>query len=209
MPGRLSLPLGTRTLQHLLRGVIAGVLAAGLLLPNVSVAVNAALALAVTALPAVLRRDHQVHLGTGPTLWLTTTVTLHAVGMAVLYDAVFWWDHLTHLVSGALVAGVGYAVVRALDQHTERIHLPGAFLGLYVVVFTLAAGVVWELIEMVGREAARAGGMDPILVVYGVEDTVLDLVFDAAGGVVVAVAGTDYFEPTRAAILARLNRDAG
>ena len=208
MAGDSPVPAPARTLQRVLQGVILAVLLTGLALPNVSVAVNATLALAVTLLPALLRRDHAVHLGTGLTLWITATVAFHALGMVLLYEAVAWWDHLTHLLSGILIAGVGYATVRALDEHTERIHLPPAVLGVFVVVFTLAAGVLWELFEMGGREVARAAGMEPILVVYGVDDTVLDLVFDGLGGLVVALGGTAYFEETRAAILARLDREA-
>jgi hypothetical protein len=197
-----------RALEHVLRGVVLAVLLVGLFLPNVSVAVNAALSLVVTLLPPYLRRRHDVHLGPGLTVWIAATVALHSLGMLALYEAIFWWDHLTHVSSGTLIAGVGYAAVEALDRHTERIHLPTAFLGFYVVVFTLAAGVLWELFEMGGREVARALGREPILVVYGVDDTVLDLVFDGLGGLVVALGGAAYFEDTRAAILARLERGA-
>ena len=180
---------GSRFVHHSLQGVIGAVLAAGLLLGSISVAVNAVLALGVTALPTVLRRDFGIYLAPPLTLWITGSVALHAVGMIALYDRVWWWDHLTHFVSAALVAGVGYAVTVTLDEHTDAIHFPPPFLAVYIFLFTVAAGVFWELLEMLGREFARTYGFEAVLVVYGLEDTMLDLIFDMAGAVVVALAG--------------------
>jgi FlaA1/EpsC-like NDP-sugar epimerase len=174
-----------------LQGVIVVVLAAGILLGSISVGINAVLALAITALPTVLRRDFDIHLSPPLTLWLAGAVTLHAVGMIALYDRVWWWDHLTHFVSAALVAGVGYAVTVTLDEHSEAIHFPSSFLAVYILLFTVAAGVVWELLEMVGRELARTYGFEEILIVYGLEDTMLDLIFNMVGAIVVALAGDE------------------
>jgi FlaA1/EpsC-like NDP-sugar epimerase len=172
-----------------LQGIIAVVFVVGVALESVAVLVNAALALGATLLPAVLRRDYDIRLSTGLTLWITSAVTLHTVGMIALYEQVWWWDHLTHVVSAALVASVGYAVTTTLDEHSAAIHIPEPFLAVYILLFTIAAGVVWELAEMVGRELSRTYSLEAILVVYGLEDTMLDLVFDMVGAVVVAVVG--------------------
>ena len=184
-------PITARLVHRSLQATVLGVLVVGVGLGNVSVVVNAGLALAVMGLPAVLARDFGVQLAPRLTAWIGGAVTIHALGMVVLYEQVWWWDHLTHLVSATLVAGIGYAVTRSLDEHSDAVSFPRPFLAVYVLLFTLAAGVAWELAEMVGREAARTLGMEPILVVYGLEDTMLDLVFDFAGGVVVAVGGSD------------------
>jgi hypothetical protein len=176
-------------LHRSLQAVILAVLGAGLVVESVALLVNAGLALSVTVLPTVLRRDYDIHLSPGLTLWITSAVTLHAVGMVALYDRVWWWDHVTHFVSAALVAGVGYAVTTSLDEHSDAVHFPPSFLAVYIFLFTVAAGVFWELLEMVGRDLSRAYGFDAILVVYGLEDTMLDLVVDMLGAIAVAVAG--------------------
>jgi len=179
-----------------LQGVILGVVGAGLLMANVSVVVNAVLGLGATALPTLVRRDLGVHLDPRLTLWVSTAVALHALGMAVLYDLVPWWDHLTHLLSGALVAGVAYVAIRTVEEHVEGVTVPATFRGVVIVAFTLVVGVAWEVIEHVGRDLAIAYGMEPILQVYGPRDTALDLIFDGLGGLIVAVAGGRYFEGT-------------
>lgn len=180
---------GSRLVHRSLQGVIATVFGAGLVLGSLSIVVNAGLALGVTALPTVLRRDYDIHLAPPLTLWITGAVALHAVGMVSLYDRVWWWDHLTHFVSAALIAGVGYAVTVTLDEHSDAIYFPRSFLAVYIFLFTVAAGVFWELLELVGRDLARTYGFETVLVVYGLEDTMLDLVFDMAGAVVVALLG--------------------
>lgn len=182
-----SASLTARRVARLLQGVLAAVLAVGLVVGNVSIVVNAALGLAVTELPALLRRDFGIYLAPILTLWIAVAVTIHALGMLLLYERVVWWDHLTHVVSASLVASVGYAAARSFDIHSDAVHFPQPFLAVYVVLFTLAAGVVWELAEMLGRDLARAAGMEPILIVYGLEDTMMDLVFDAVGAVLAAV----------------------
>lgn len=181
----------SRFVHRTLQVVILAVLVGGLALQHLGIIVNAVVALGATALPTVLRRDFDIYLSPLLTLWISGAVTLHAIGMFGLYDNVWWWDHLTHFVSAAMVAGTGYALTVTLDEHSDAVHFPRSFLTVYVFLFTAAAGVFWELIEMVGRELARTFGFEAVLVVYGLEDTMMDLIFNMAGAVVVAVVAGD------------------
>lgn len=195
----------TRAMQ----AAIAALLAYGVWSRTLGVVVNAALALGVTFLPAVLRRDWNVRLGTGVTLWIATAVFLHTVGMAGAYTSIVWWDHVTHTLSATVVAGVGYATVRALDEHSDAVSFPPRFTFVFVLSFTLALGVFWEVLEFGARFASDALGLDAILVQYGIEDTVLDLVFDAVGATLVAVLGTDLFDELVRSLRTRFGRSAG
>jgi hypothetical protein len=195
-----------RPLVRLLQALVAAILVAGVLAPNASVAVNAAVALLVTVLPALLERDHGVTLGPGLTLWLAGAVALHAVGMLGPYHDIWWWDHVTHTLTAALVAGAGYATAVALDRHSARIRFTARFLFVYVLLFTLAFGVLWELLEEGARWLAVTTGREPLLVQYGVEDTMLDLVFDAVGAVLVAAFGGRRLSPLVESLTERLAR---
>ncbi|WP_435143919.1 hypothetical protein [Halobaculum sp. P14] len=176
-------------LARLLQAVLVGMFAVGVLTANVALVVNAALAGAVTLVPVVLRRDFRVTLGPGLTLAVTAAAVLHVVGMAGPYETIWWWDHLTHALSATMVAAAGYVVVRAVDENSDAIRLPQPFLSVVVLVVTLAAGVLWEVAEFAARFVGEAVGAEPILVQYSIDDTLLDLVFDAVGAVVVAVFG--------------------
>jgi hypothetical protein len=193
--------------------VLVGVVFIGLDRGNVGIVVNGAIALGVTSLPATLERDYHIPMDPSLSLWVTTAVFLHAVGTVGLpgsqlsfYKSVWWWDHLTHALSSSVVAAVGYATVRALDEHSEAIDLPWQFIFVFILLFVIAFGVFWEVIEFaVGGLASILGG-DAILTQYGLEDTLLDLVFDMVGGVIVALWGTAYLGDVVGALTERLER---
>jgi len=179
--------VGARRIVLVLQVALVVVLLAGIVLRNASVVVNATFSLSVTLLPALLARDFGVHFDPWLVLWITVAALLHSLGMVGVYESVWWWDHLTHAFSAALVAAVGYAIVVAIDRHSESVRFPPAFLWVFVFLSTVAVGVVWETMEFLTRELARAAGLQPVLIVYGIEDTILDLVFDCVGAILAAV----------------------
>ena len=183
--------------------VLVGILAVGIATGNTGVIVNTGVGLLVTQLPALLERDYGIVLDPALTLWITTAVFLHAVGVVGLpwsevnfYQSVPWWDHLTHALSSSIVAAVGYTTVRALDRHSDDIYLPPRFVFVFILLFVLAFGVLWEVLEFSITLVATATGNDTILTQYGLDDTMLDLVFDTIGAVVVALWGTAHLTDT-------------
>lgn len=172
-----------------MQATIAAILVWGLWTANVSVAVNGLLGLTVTVLPGLLERDFQITIGPWLASLLTLAILLHTVGMTGPYEAVWWWDHLTHTFSASIVAVVGYATTRAVDEHVDDIHLPPDFMYVFILLFTLATGVFWEVLEFLARELALATGQQAVLVQYGVEDTARDLIFNAVGAAIAAIFG--------------------
>ncbi|MBX0323508.1 DUF2238 domain-containing protein [Halomicroarcula sp. F13] len=176
---------------------MVGILAIGIERGSTGVIVNTGVGLLVTQLPTVLERDFGITLDPALTLWITSAVFLHAVGVLGLpgsetnfYAGIWWWDHVTHALSSSIVAAVGYTTVRAIDRHSEEIYLPPRFMFVFILLFVMAFGVFWEVIEFTITLVAEASGNDTILTQYGLGDTMLDLVFDTVGAVVVAVWGT-------------------
>jgi len=204
-------------ISRLMQFSLVGFLFVGLYEIDVGIIVNTGLGLAITNLPAVLERDYEIPMDAGLTLWITAAVFLHAFGTIGLpwmdtsfYQQVWWWDHLTHALSASIVAGAGYATVRALEDHTENISLPPLFKFTVIVVLVLAFGVFWEVAEFVIAEVSRAVGAEPVLTQYGVGDTMLDLIFDSVGAMLVAIFGTARLSAVSEAIrglLARTERD--
>lgn len=198
-------------LSRVMQLSLVGFLFVGLYQGNLGIVVNAGVALAATYLPAVLERDYGIPMDAGLTLWITAAVFLHALGTVGLpgsetsfYRGLPWWDHLTHALSASVVAGVGYAVARGIDEHTEAVKLPQRFMAVFILLFVLAFGVFWEVIEFaIGGLAAILGGQ-AVLTQYGLDDTMLDLVFNTIGGVVVAVWGHAHLTDVAGAVSRRL-----
>jgi hypothetical protein len=194
---------------------LVGLLFIGLERGSTGIVVNAAVALLVAQLPPLLERDYNIPMDAGLTLWITSAVFLHALGTVGLpgselsfYRSLPWWDHLTHVLSSSVVAAVGYATARAFDAHSDQIHLPPRFMFVFILLFVVAFGVLWEVIEFALGGLASWLGSGSILTQYGLRDTMLDLVFDVIGGVVVAIWGTAYLADVSGAIQERLQRRA-
>lgn len=187
-------------LVRALQALMVAILGIGLYTGNAGIVVNAAVGLLVTQLPALLERRFRITMSVGLVLWITLAMFLHALGTVPLlgpdfeslYGATWWWDHMTHALSSSLVVGSAYAVTRALQEHTEYIHMGPKFTFAYLLVFVMAFGVFWELIEFYIAVGAELFGVPQVLTQYGLDDTVLDLVYNTMGGLLVAVFGTTY-----------------
>lgn len=164
---------------------------------NTTVVVNGLVGVGVTQIPPFLERDFDIPMDPALTLWITAAVFFHAFGVlgwpgtsGNFYGSIPWWDHFTHGLSASVVAAVGYATARALDVHSPDIHLPRRFMFVFILLFVLAFGVVWEVIEFGLGELARIQGNRALLTQHGLDDSMLDLVFDTVGAAIVATWGT-------------------
>lgn len=177
--------------------VLVAIFVLGVVRGRLGTMVNAAIALGVTFLPAILERDYDIPMDAGLTLWITSAVFLHTVGTLGPYQSRamimgIGWDSVTHTLSASLVAAIGYATTRAIDQHTDEVVLPPRFMFVFILMFVMAFGVIWEVVEFGVAGAASIVGTDSVLTQYGLEDTMRDLMFDLVGGVIVAIWGTAY-----------------
>jgi hypothetical protein len=117
---------------------------------------------------------------------------------------------VTHALSSSLVAGVAYATFRAVHRSVDGVVLPSRFLFAYLLVFVMAFGVVWELLEFYVAVVGQLLGGSSILTQYGLDDTVLDLVYDTVGGLLVGLFGTAHLAGVSEQLSDRLSaRTAG
>lgn len=175
--------LSDATETRLVRGmqialvVIAGY---GLVTLNGGIAAPAIIGLGFTFVPALLRREYDYVMDSGLVLWITVALFLHSVGSLGVYEQYQWYDEITHTVSAALIAALGYAAFRALELHSEEIEVPDQFRAVFIVVFVLAFAIAWEILEF------ALGGLIPV---YGIDDIVTDMIANTVGAVIVAVWG--------------------
>lgn len=166
-----------------------------------SAVVNGLVALGATVLPAtlriVLRSAAGLDLAYGPELplWIAVAGLVHAVGMLGPYDSVWWWDHLAHGVSAALVTALTYAAVLVVAENGHVVSLsPLAVVGV-TLGFLLLVAVLWELLEEFARYVAERYDVGPLLVVYGPIDAVFDLAFNLVGAGLVILLDVRLFVP--------------
>lgn len=168
---------------------------------NFSAVGNGLLALGAALFPAILRAllrwGPGVSLDFGPELplWIAVAGLIHTVGMLGLYDSMWWWDHLAHTVSAALVTALAYAAVLVAFRTGPLAPMSSAAVVGTTVGLVLLFGVFWELIEMLARYVADRYDVGPFLVIYGPYDWAYDLAYNLVGAGLVLVLDVRVFVP--------------
>ena len=148
-------------------------------------------ALFISALPTIIRKDLNLVLPVELNFWIVLALFLHVLGsFSGFYDNLPGWDHLTHAMSASLIAALGFVVVVAIDKYADSIYLPRTFLALFIIMFTVAVGVIWETVEYL-IDSLTASRLQ-----YSLSDTMRDLMFDTIGGLLTAAAGAYYLNHT-------------
>lgn len=206
MKVRDRLGISEKVQSHLTRGMqllLIGIMFFGFYIGSAKVVVNSAIGVIVTFLPGIMEKRYDITLDTALALWITSAVFLHAIGSvnlvgpgSNLYTSIPWWDHMTHALSASVVTAAGYITLRSLDEHYDELQFPRKLLFVFILMFILAFGVFWELIEFAISGISQVLGMDTVLTQYGLEDSMKDLVFNTAGGMIVAAFGEIYLSGT-------------
>ncbi|WP_254524140.1 hypothetical protein [Natrinema caseinilyticum] len=187
------------------QGCILVILLVAMRRRDVAAAVNALVSFVAVFLPLfveLLAREGgstTVDFGPALPLWIAVAGLLHSIGMLGPYDSVRWWDTLTHTVSAMLVAALVYAGLVVVAGETATGGQWTSGVAAMTVLFMIAVGVFWELIELVAREVGERYDVEPVLVYYGWRDTASDLVFDVVGTLIVVVFDLRLFVPVAAA----------
>lgn len=180
-----------RLLSRAMQAGMASVAVAGVLTGNLTWVPASVVSLFVSEVPSILRKDLKLVLPVELNFLVVLALFLHVVGgFSGFYDDVPGWDHITHGFSASLVAMLGFVAVVTLDKYVDSICLPPRFLVFFLVMFTMAFGVLWEIMEF-ATDQLLGSRMQ-----YGLDDTMRDLLFDCFGGFIVASIGAHYLRHT-------------
>lgn len=92
-----------------------------------------------------------------------------------------WWDTFMHFLSGAILAFSGIALYERLIHRDAGNDISPWFVFLFTLSFAALGGVLWEVYEFSSDQffnmTLQGGGND---------DTMIDLISDTAGGLIIA-----------------------
>jgi uncharacterized membrane protein YjdF len=152
----------------------------------------------ITLFPILLARKFQVFIPHEFKLLAITFIfaSLFLGEVHGYYTRFWWWDMVLHTSSGFLLGIIGFLLVFVLNE-TEQIQLnmrPG-FVAFFAFLFALGMGTVWEIFEfamdtLLGMNMQKTMLGDP----SGMTDTMLDLIVDAAGALVISILGYGYLK---------------
>lgn len=180
-----------KTLSRGMQVGMLGVALAGAATDNLTWVPAALISIFVSTIPTLVRKDLHIVLPIELNFLLVLALFLHVVGgFSGFYDNVPGWDHITHAMSSSLIAVLGFVAVVTVDKYVGSIFLPRMFLAFFIVMFTMAFGVLWELMEFANDQLTGSN------LQYNLEDSMLDLIFDGLAGLVVASLGAYYLTHT-------------
>jgi hypothetical protein len=204
---RLGHPPEERSLYLTITWVIQVLLAIGLILfllrRNWENVFLTAVVIALTLVPALLFRRYRVIIP--PEFQLVAAVFIFLslfLGSALdFYYHFWWWDLVLHAASGFLLGIIGFVALFVLNQ-TDRLPkgMTPAFICFFGVTFAVTLGVAWEIFEFaVDRLWPH---LDMQTTGTGVVDTMVDLIVDTVGAVIVALMGYAYLKTGRYSFIA-------
>lgn len=122
--------------------------------------------------------------------------------VANFYSRFVWWDTLLHAISGLLMGIVGYSIINTFNRVDDnRLRYSPLFVATWVICFSLAGGAIWEILEFItdglfGLNSqeflAGSGTFDMVHPRIGRDalcDTMIDLILDLLGAIIIAVVG--------------------
>jgi hypothetical protein len=162
-----------------------------------------AIVIALTLVPAFLFRRYRVIIP--PEFQLVAAlfnfVSLFLGSALDFYYHFWWWDIVLHTASGFLLGIIGFVAQFVLNQ-TDKLPagMRPSFIAFFGVTFAVTLGVVWEIFEFACDRFWPHLSMQSLET--GVVDTMVDLIVDTIGAVVVALMGYAYLKTGRYSFIA-------
>lgn len=137
-----------------------------------------------TFVPSLLERNLRITLPWALEFLIFLALALHVVGGVLdLYDRFPNWDTMTHLVSTFMLATVSLTVIYLMHVYWDGITMDLKAIMFFTVVFAMALGVMWEIIEWTSDVVFGTQEQ------HGLDDTMMDMVMDTIGGMIAALLG--------------------
>jgi hypothetical protein len=177
------------------------------------------LAAGLTFIPTVVHRKLHIVVPWEVTFLIALTLFLHIGGYSFQWylDYYPFYDKFAHLIASITIAILGFLAVLIIMRVSSCMQLERWQIFFFIVIFTLAFGAIWEIWEFAVDTFFGPYLTKPLQ--HSNTDTMIDLVTDLAGGLIVAFLGTYYLkrksanewadtflEPEFKRMVARINR---
>jgi hypothetical protein len=146
---------------------------------NYAVIIWGVLALIITLIPLILKRKWAITLPWTLNFLIALSLFLHVWGMFGGWFHAYhpFYDKFAHFISSVTVALLGFTSVLIIDRYTE-VELTKKSVIIFVVIFTLAVGAIWEIGEFTFDQVFGTNAQYD-----GLSGTMYDLILDLFGGI--------------------------
>ena len=159
------------------------------------------LAILITWIPSILKRNFHVTLPWILDFMITLTLFVHIAGEILnFYNTLPLYDKVAHFISAVFISFLAFIVIYILDEYWEGLHMDKYAMAFFVIVTTMAMGVVWEFNEWITDLFFGTNAQ------WGLQDTMSDLLVDSIGGIIMAIVGVNMIKSGK---LQKMTRDLG
>ena len=114
---------------------------------------------------------------------------LHIYGaLSGWYKNISFFSSFMHFLGTAVIALLAFIIVYTLNL-TKQVKLSEFMIGFFTVIFALAIGAVWEIIEFI-LDMILGTNLQADYMATPIMDTMNDLIWDGIAGLFVAIIGT-------------------
>jgi hypothetical protein len=185
---------------YFLRAVIFAAIIGEILNQRWSLLFATSLIFALTFLPSFIERRYKIYLPVEfelvIILFIYTSLFLGEVKS--YYAKLWWWDIVLHTGSGLALGLAGFLIMYTLDRKS-MIKASPVWIAIFSFSFGVAIGAIWEIFEF---------SMDVFFNLNmqksGLTDTMLDLIVDSLGALIVSVIGYFYVKGNKTPLFTRM-----
>ena len=151
-------------------------------------------AVGLSLIPTLVHRKIHIVVPWEVTFLIALTLFLHIAGYSYYWYVDFYpyYDKFAHLVASMTVALLGFLAVLILMRVSNNLQFERWHIFFFIVIFTLAFGAIWEIWEFTLDSLVGTYLTKPLQ--QGNTDTMLDLITDFGGGIIIAFLGTLYLK---------------
>jgi hypothetical protein len=151
-------------------------------------------ALGLSLIPVIVHRKLHIVVPWEITFLIALALFLHIAGYSFQWylDYYPYYDKIAHLIASITIALLGFLSVLIVMRVSPCLQLERWEIFFFIVIFTLAFGAIWEIYEFTLDTFFGPYLTKPLQ--QGNTDTMLDLITDLAGGLIVAFLGTHYLK---------------
>ncbi len=145
------------------------------------------ISLALVWVPVVLARAKVIELPWPIVLLICIAFFMHNIGLVTnWYAMTYWWDKLTHIVSGMVIASLAVIVLLLVPKHFPCNSIPLKWFPFFVFVSIVALEAFWEIIEFTCDQSLGTHMQ------YGLSDTSNDIATNAVSGLALGIVAALY-----------------
>lgn len=165
----------------------------GFIVRDPSIILTAFTGFFLTCIPYLIERRIGVTLPWEVNFLIAFSVFLHVMGYSqYLYVLLYpYYDKFAHFISSITVAVLAFVSILLINRFSCT-KLERWQIFFYIVIFTMAIGAFWEIYEYLMDTFFGPYLTKPLQ--HGLDDTMIDLIIDLVGGIVVAAFGTWYIQ---------------